>query len=261
MAGLAKVTIPRSRYKRNEQGQFLPVPATTPDERFWAQVNLNGPIPEHRPELGPCWLWTGCTNDSGYGILRIGTRNERVHRWIYQRLYGALPPRIEVLHRCDNPPCFRPTHLMHGTQAENMQDMYAKGRNWEQPRGERGPMPKTVHSVCTQCGREFMSARVARFCSQRCNEQDWQLRHRKSEDPWPLLERDTRVLTILGERPSEWLKPFDVESQPGVHHSKILNKLARRGLVDRRAWSIGPGQTRYEYRVHELGVEGMVNHG
>ena len=26
-------------------------------ERFWSKVDKNGPIPSHRPELGPCWIW------------------------------------------------------------------------------------------------------------------------------------------------------------------------------------------------------------
>lgn len=28
-------------------------------ERFWLNVNKNGPIQPHCPELGPCWEWMG----------------------------------------------------------------------------------------------------------------------------------------------------------------------------------------------------------
>ena len=39
-----------------------------PEELFWSKVDKDGPIPEFRPDLGPCWLWTGYVHkDSGYG--------------------------------------------------------------------------------------------------------------------------------------------------------------------------------------------------
>ena len=29
----------------------------TPEMRLLAKVDKNGPLPEKRPELGPCWVW------------------------------------------------------------------------------------------------------------------------------------------------------------------------------------------------------------
>lgn len=28
------------------------------EPKFWEKVNKHGPVPEHCPELGPCWIWT-----------------------------------------------------------------------------------------------------------------------------------------------------------------------------------------------------------
>jgi hypothetical protein len=42
--------------------------------------------------------------------------------------YGSIPQDLLVLHRCDNPPCVRPTHLFLGTYKDNADDMMAKGR-------------------------------------------------------------------------------------------------------------------------------------
>jgi hypothetical protein len=41
---------------------------------------------------------------------------------------GPLPVGADILHTCDNPPCGNPEHLFPGTQADNIRDMIAKGR-------------------------------------------------------------------------------------------------------------------------------------
>jgi hypothetical protein len=44
-----------------------------------------------------------------------------------------VPAKPFVCHRCDNPTCYRPTHLFTGTQKDNLQDAAKKGR---MPRGD-----------------------------------------------------------------------------------------------------------------------------
>lgn len=41
---------------------------------------------------------------------------------------AVIPDGKKVLHSCDNPPCCNPAHLTLGSQAENVSDMLAKGR-------------------------------------------------------------------------------------------------------------------------------------
>jgi hypothetical protein len=99
--------------------------------RFWAKVDKNGPIPTHRPELGPCWLWTGSRLKAGYGKIRAVSpaRVEWLaHRVSYEMHHGPIPPGWYVMHACDTPPCIRPDHLSAGPGTENMRDAQAKGR-------------------------------------------------------------------------------------------------------------------------------------
>lgn len=75
-----------------------------------------------------CWLWTGPTNDRGYGMLWIDSHPVRAHRVAFALAFGDLDDVEKVLHSCDNPPCVRPEHLFLGTQQDNLADARAKGR-------------------------------------------------------------------------------------------------------------------------------------
>jgi hypothetical protein len=80
-----------------------------------------------------CWEWQGAKT-KGYGMIGHGrrsdpgTRVKQVHRVAWELTYGPIPEGTSVLHSCDNPPCYNPTHLFLGTQADNVADMTAKGR-------------------------------------------------------------------------------------------------------------------------------------
>jgi hypothetical protein len=90
-------------------------------ERFWNKVQ----------KTDDCWLWMGHRLARGYGMISMGGRKGRpelAHRVAYALTYGPIPEGVDVLHRCDNPPCVRPDHLFLGNQAENMADMRRKGR-------------------------------------------------------------------------------------------------------------------------------------
>jgi len=82
-----------------------------------------------------CWTWTGARlpitkRQKGYGTFAISAlgRPVNAHRIAYALTYGEVPAGRLVMHRCDNPICVNPAHLMLGTHADNMADMDAKGR-------------------------------------------------------------------------------------------------------------------------------------
>lgn len=92
--------------------------------------------------LGPdaCWPWTDGCNEKGYGLLAVNRRPRRAHRLTYEIAKGVTVDRLTVVrHRCDNPPCCNPAHLVEGTPKANSTDMVIRHRSaW----GERSGAAK-----------------------------------------------------------------------------------------------------------------------
>lgn len=75
-----------------------------------------------------CWTWIAGKNARGYGQFRVKGRTYLAHRVAFQSANGILPADQVVRHKCDNPECVNPEHLILGSQADNMRDMSERGR-------------------------------------------------------------------------------------------------------------------------------------
>jgi hypothetical protein len=93
--------------------------------RFWEKVDKSPGQGKH----GDCWLWTGCVNEHGYGVITMSPHHFLANRASWLIEYGSLPEgKIGVLHHCDTPRCVRPEHLFLGNQKVNLDDAISKGR-------------------------------------------------------------------------------------------------------------------------------------
>jgi hypothetical protein len=95
------------------------------------------------------WMWY--TDGSGR------RRNQYVHRRIAERMVGrTLERHEEVMHLCDNPPCFRGDHLVVGSHAENLRMAASRGMN----QGERNGQAKLTTAEVAAIRSRSESARV-----------------------------------------------------------------------------------------------------
>ena len=140
----------------------------TDEERFWEKVDRHGPIPAHRPDLGPCWVWTPPSrNDAGYGVFSLAATPEQpgrkprligAHKFSYELVHGPVGDGLELDHLCRNPSCVNPAHLEPVTHRVNTL---------------RGTSPAAEHARQETCseGHEYDrlatrgNGRVSRRCS------------------------------------------------------------------------------------------------
>lgn len=72
-----------------------------------------------------CWNWTGNLSAHGYGRFDSGLFRAHAHRFMFVAM-NDIEPEV-VRHTCNNRRCVKPTHLIGGTQEQNMRDKFFDG--------------------------------------------------------------------------------------------------------------------------------------
>ena len=107
--------------RRKKAGEVFLHPTLT--ERFWDKVTRDD-------SADGCWPWTAHIAPDGYGRIAGGYTTLATHiAWEIQT-GERVPEGLDVLHRCDNPPCIRLSHLFLGTDVDNALDRERKGRGY-----------------------------------------------------------------------------------------------------------------------------------
>jgi len=73
-----------------------------------------------------------------HGRLRTWVKGKYVftYKVVWEQINGAVPPGLQLNHRCNNTTCINPAHLYVGTQKESMRDRKAvgntnRGKTWK----------------------------------------------------------------------------------------------------------------------------------
>lgn len=209
---------------------------------FWERVDKNGPMPDqesiHYKGIGNCWNWIAGKNDGRYGLMTLGGKNIKAHRFSWMLVNGAIPDltgkgihKTFILHRCDNPACVNPAHLRPGTHADNMREAVERERT---PKGdETGPR---LHPECMPTGEDHWSKRFP---------EKWAQMHRN---------RLKRMAELYRENPSLWKK----KRPPKAHVFKLCTSVKTAWEI--RAMHFGGGWSQRELgRYYDIG-RSVINH-
>ena len=74
-------------------------------------------------EEGECLIWKGPNSGNGrggyYGRFSFEGKTASVHRTVWATIFGPIPPRKQIDHKCNNRRCCNPSHLTLITHKRN----------------------------------------------------------------------------------------------------------------------------------------------
>jgi len=210
----------------------------TPIERFLFYVDKRGPIPTHRPDLGPCHIWKGYINEFGHGTYKWKGKTRKTHQIaleIAHRLVGRLPKKYVTDHLCRVTACCNERHLEIVTNKVNLN------------RGQSAELTRERFASITHCSKGHLfdatntyrdpnnNKRKCRICErarQAHSRGGWKgpargARNAKSK----LTEKD--VVEIRKQR-ARGVSIAELAAAFGVHRDNISS------VIHRRTWAWVP---------------------
>lgn len=181
------------------------------------RVDKNGPLPEQRPELGPCWIWGGPPNSGGYGTVGIEGRTVGAHVAIYTLLRKPVPEGMDLDHLCHpgdgscpratcrHRLCVNPDHLDPTTRLENL---------------KRGDTFVAIQLAVTRCpkGHEY-------------SPENTRVRTARSGNPMRscrACDRERRLASASGKKPG-WHNAAKTHCPQGHEYSPENTRLSPEG--------------------------------
>lgn len=145
-----------------------------------AQKPLDKLMEQVRVDPSGCHVWTGHTNQAGYGAVSINGQRYYAHRLAYELLVGPVPEGLHIDHTCHtndesclggpscpHRACVNPDHLEPVTPAENTR-RGAPARRTHCPQGHEYTPDNTQRRArkggkreCKTCNRERSRATLA----------------------------------------------------------------------------------------------------
>jgi hypothetical protein len=83
-----------------------------------------------------CFICTSHIGSKGYPHYNWDGKESLMSRFIWEQMFGEIPSKMFICHKCDNPACINPEHLFLGTPKSNSEDMVKKNRQWK-PIGDK----------------------------------------------------------------------------------------------------------------------------
>lgn len=150
-------------------------------------MNTSEEIPQ---PVGPCILWTGAVQSSGYGSRAVGDGSGRTalaHRMAWEEANGPIPEGLTIDHLCFVRACVNPLHLEPVTQAEN--NRRARARLDALRRGPDGIVrcindhPQTDENVRVQFRKDGGVKNVCIPCARAANRRAYHAAVARGENP------------------------------------------------------------------------------